>query len=223
MSKVASKTGRIEGVVLDVYGTLVEIGDKRHTYKQMLTLLASRGRTPLRSDARTVMTIDGGLHAALQALQATIEPGEIEQLQRSLQLELDSVRLAESARGTLARLRDAGVPVVLCSNLASPYASPPREMLSDLLPLGDQSFVWSFEVKAVKPERAMYAAACAALNLPPGRVLMVGDSLDADVLGPRRFGLQALHLDRLAPNDSVDPGALRSLASLPQWLGLRPV
>ncbi len=43
-----------------------------------------------------------------------------------------------------------------------------------------------------KPSPAFFRAACAELGCPPGEVVMVGDDVEADVLGALDAGLQAL-------------------------------
>ncbi|MFC5721191.1 HAD family hydrolase [Streptomyces gamaensis] len=47
-----------------------------------------------------------------------------------------------------------------------------------------------------KPDPAAFAAACAALGLPPGEVAYVGDNLDVDAVGAVRAGLRGIWLDR---------------------------
>ncbi|KXO95602.1 Pyrimidine 5'-nucleotidase YjjG (plasmid) [Tsukamurella tyrosinosolvens] len=77
----------------------------------------------------------------------------------------------------LRAARDAGLTVGVLSNIG--YDIRPafeREGIADLV---DQ-FVLSFEVGHAKPDLAVFHAATAALGLPPERVLMVGDSAEAD-------------------------------------------
>lgn len=54
----------------------------------------------------------------------------------------------------LARVRKAGFPVALCSNLASPYGPAARSALSDRTDVE----VFAYAVGAIKPEPAIYAA-----------------------------------------------------------------
>ncbi|WP_204045382.1 HAD family hydrolase [Acrocarpospora phusangensis] len=53
-----------------------------------------------------------------------------------------------------------------------------------------------------KPHPAIFHAACQALNLPPGRVIYVGDVLDTDARAATGAGLRGVWLDRSA---SADP------------------
>ena len=52
------------------------------------------------------------------------------------------------------------------------------------------------EIGAIKPEPAIYRAMCDPLGCQPSDILFVGDTEDADVDGPRAFGMRAVHLDR---------------------------
>ncbi|RFQ09969.1 HAD family hydrolase, partial [Pseudomonas sp. ATCC 13867] len=54
----------------------------------------------------------------------------------------------------------------------------------------------SFRVGAVKPERAIYEQVSLQLNCPLSSMVMIGDTLEADCLGPRRFGMRGFHLNR---------------------------
>ena len=70
-----------------------------------------------------------------------------------------------------------------------------------------------------KPDPAVYAATVAGLDLPPARILHVGDSVHYDVDGAAACGLQSVHMDpyRHLPVDR--PRHVRTLADV---LTLRP-
>lgn len=76
-----------------------------------------------------------------------------------------------------------------------------------------------------KPAAAIFRTACAALGLPPGACVMVGDDLRNDVLAAQRAGLRGVFVrtgkgatfagdPRLERADAV----LDSVADLPAWL-----
>lgn len=62
--------------------------------------------------------------------------------------------------------------------------------------LGDPRLVVcvSEELPAPKPSPLAFAAACAALGLPPDQVLMVGDNPSTDIDGALAAGLHAVHV-----------------------------
>jgi HAD superfamily hydrolase (TIGR01458 family) len=77
-----------------------------------------------------------------------------------------------------------------------------------------------------KPSPGFYESAVADLDLPAGRIAMIGDDLDADVAGAREAGLRAVALrtGKYRPEDeeravTLADGVLDSLAALPDWLG----
>ena len=61
------------------------------------------------------------------------------------------------------------------------------------------SFTLSYEVGAVKPDHRIFDAACAALNLAPGEVVMVGDDPRADS-GAVLAGIPTMLLPALGPH-----------------------
>jgi len=69
----------------------------------------------------------------------------------------------------------------------------------------------------IKPDPLFFRAASARLGLPPSEVVMVGDSIEDDVMGALGAGLAAVHLDRKGEATTA-PGAaarVRLLTELP--------
>ena len=91
-----------------------------------------------------------------------------------------------------------------------PLAGPP---FAHLLEGMVDAAIWSCEVGVMKPDRAIYELAASRLDTAPAELLMVGDSKQADVIGPRAAGLRALHLDR-----RTGGGDLTALDGLLSWL-----
>lgn len=198
----------IKAVLFDVFGTLVEIQDRGRPYAQLLRLAGQAGRTPQPDDAARIMSMKGDIWAIATWLGLSLTPMQRDEISVALQRELKSVRLFSDVVPVLRALQASGMRLGLCSNLAEPYAAPALS----LLPFEFDAYVWSFEVGAIKPEHRIYARACRLLGLNPEEVLMVGDTYDADCLGPRQFGMRALHLAR--DGKSPDTWALRSLNDL---------
>ena len=78
-----------------------------------------------------------------------------------------------------------------------------------------------------KPSPGYFASAVAELGLPPDRVVMVGDDLEADAEGAIAAGLMgvALRTGKYTPDTEarareVSTAVLDSLAELPGWLGV---
>jgi HAD superfamily hydrolase (TIGR01549 family) len=198
----------IRAVLFDAYGTLVDITAKRGPFRRLLQIGEQQGRPMTAADAVTLMTAPMGLHQAAQQLGIRLTKEESTQLDAALATELASVRLFPDTLTTLETLRSRGYRLGLCSNLAADYAGPLTTLLSSHLDVQ----VWSFEVGAVKPEPRIYARSCQVLGCATSEVLMVGDTLAADVAGPRAYGMQALHLNRRGGPPTED--ALTSLSDL---------
>lgn len=203
----------MQAVVFDLYGTLLAIAQPRRPYRQLLNLLQQKGRPPHPTDAARVMTVDAGLAGIAGVLGAALDPADVAPLERELFAELSSVRVFEDAVPTLESLRERGLRLALCSNLASPYAVPAHLLLPPM-----DAYGFSFAVGAVKPQAQIYQAVCAALKLQPSAVLMVGDTFEADVAGPLAVGMQSCHLVRDGSASSPAHHSIRSLGELLQVL-----
>jgi putative hydrolase of the HAD superfamily len=103
-------------------------------------------------------------------------------------------RCYADVRPSLTAIAALGIPVAIASNFDARLRKVVRglEELSDLI----GAVTISSEVGYRKPHPEFYAAVCAALGLPPGRILFVGDDPENDVRGPERAGLRGLLLDR---------------------------
>jgi len=76
-----------------------------------------------------------------------------------------------------------------------------------------------------KPSTAYFAAAVEALDAEPELTWMVGDDIDVDVAGARRFGLRTALVrtgkfrpDQLERSTTEPDVVLSSVADLPRWL-----
>ncbi|MES0875356.1 HAD family hydrolase [Sinimarinibacterium thermocellulolyticum] len=178
-------------MIFDAFGTLVQIGAWRSPYRQLQRLMASHGRPPRQDDVYTMLTTDVGLAGFAAAVGVDILGEAFAKIELDLYTELSTVQLFDDALPAIAALRQAGLKVGVCSNLAAPYAIPVRLLLPDL-----DSYSWSFEVGAVKPDPRIYEHALSTLGVDAGRTLFVGDTPEADVRGPERIGMRACLLDR---------------------------
>jgi HAD superfamily hydrolase (TIGR01509 family) len=110
---------------------------------------------------------------------------------------------------TLRALRARGVRLAAVSNVGFDL----RPVLDGLglLALLD-AVVLSFEVGAVKPDPAIFRAACAALGVEPQHALMVGDHPEADG-GATAAGLSTLIIPMSPPGAPHGLGAVLDLVS----------
>ena len=93
-----------------------------------------------------------------------------------------------------ALLRAPGIPLGLVSN-----ASPAAEALLDSLGLRRffAATAWSCRVGTLKPDPAIYRAACKALGVEPHRCLFVGDGNARELDGAQALGMLAVRITRI--------------------------
>ncbi|ABR91642.1 hydrolase, HAD superfamily [Janthinobacterium sp. Marseille] len=207
-----TKLNGIRAVAFDVFGTIVEIGDKRRPYKQLMQKIYKAGREKDLKDAELLMSTNIAFSNVPSLFDMNLSPEEISLLEKELMSELSTITLYPEVLFTLNSLKEAGYKIGLCSNLATPYAKPVKE----LLPFELDAYAWSFEVGAIKPEERIYQKLCEALHCMPNEVLMIGDTLEEDYLGSRSFGMHALHLNRSCESQMAESiSKLDELLSIP--------
>ncbi len=195
-----TKLNSIKAVAFDVFGTIVEIGDKRRPYKQLMQKIYEAGREKNLKDAELLMSTNIAFSDVPSLFDTNISSEDVSFLEKELLSELSTIKLYPEVLSTLTRLKEAGYKIGLCSNLALPYAKP----VTDLLPFELDAYAWSFEVGAIKPEEKIYHRLCDTLNCRPNDVVMVGDTFEADYLGSRNLGMQSFFLDRNRKNPAME-------------------
>ncbi|MCO7572011.1 HAD family hydrolase [Pseudomonas chlororaphis] len=189
----------IKAVIFDLFGTLVEIQNRQSPYRQLLRIGVQQGRAASPIDLRSIMAINGGLSEAADFLGIEVSRPQLANLQRCLDLELQSIKPFDDAIPAIELLRQHQIRITLCSNLAGPYCSVARKLFPDL-----DGYALSAELGLLKPDPAMYRSACTMLDVLPdqvpgvsdAQVSMIGDSKRCDELGPRVAGILGHYLDR---------------------------
>lgn len=172
----------IKGVCFDAFGTVVEIADKRRPFQALLQ------SEPSSSLAVRALTHPIGLRELSQQMAAPVDEERLVELEADLEAELVSVRLRTGMDLIWRALRKADLKIAICSNLAAPY----KPALIAQLPEVPEALVLSFEVGLIKPQQEIYRRVFNELDLRPSEVLFVGDSLEADVVGPGAAGAIAM-------------------------------
>ena len=130
-------------------------------------------------------------------------------------------RLYDDALPTLAALRRRGLRTGILSN--SPWGSPAALWREEVDRLGllaaVDAAVFCGEVGWRKPAVQGFERIAEKLHVPPGRCLFVGDDARWDVAGPRRAGMAAIRIDRLAPSPTGDVEVVHDLGQLLDRLG----
>ncbi|MGC4814811.1 HAD family hydrolase [Micromonospora sp. DT228] len=214
----------IKGLLLDFYGTVVEDDDA------IMQAIADQ----VAAGAST--SVSGGDVLAAWALQyeAVADGPQFRTLRHCAMRSLATV---------MAEVGCAGDAATLCAAQFRYWQSPPlrpgtREFLSRVtVPvcvvsdvdradldaamahhgLAFAAVVTSEDVRAYKPDRAMFARALAALDLGAHEVLHVGDSTSADVRGAHAAGIRAAwinHRGHTLPDDTPVEYELTDLTGL---------
>ena len=171
----------------------MRIGTRYGPYRKLQKVMTDYGRAIQPDDAIMMMTADTGLAGIVQRCGLTIPVSALAPIEEDLYRELATIRLFDDAITTILRARSERLKIASCSNLAAPYGA----VVTALLP-GLDAYAWSFRVGAVKPDPRIYVYVAETLGCAPSSMVFVGDTVAADVEGPRAVGMATVHLDRAA-------------------------
>ena len=176
-------------ICFDAFGTLVQIDKKRHPYRRVLDALSEPARKEL---APQLMRKDFQFEEVLKIAKIGQDNPLYQSLLRDLAEEQSSINMRPKTANILSQILKENIPIGLCSNLATPYASPLLSALSkNVREALENTTVFSFEVGYQKPEPQIYQIVCDKFQLEPKDVLFVGDSIQNDVEGPAAFGMSS--------------------------------
>ena len=180
----------VEAVCFDAFGTLVEITDPHQAFMPLFRALRPEKRRELK---HRLMRENVSAPDWPEILGVEDRPALPLEVEAKIIAECTSIVLRGCIMEIWTRLRAEGLQLAVCSNLASGYGPTVRHRLPDRPDVE----VFSYEAGFIKPEPAIYALVLERLQLEPGRVLFVGDTLHTDIGGPRAAGMKALHIDEL--------------------------
>lgn len=189
----------ISGVIFDAFGTVVRIGKRTNPYRELLKHGRRQGMSFDPAALHIAMTMNLSFLELALHLGIALSPSKREELTQALELELSCITPFPDALVAIARLKEAGLKVGICSNVANPYVPIVKEIFPDM-----DGYAFSCELGVMKPNPAIYQAVCNQMEVEPGcyfgngagRVLMIGDSRRCDRDGPRLIGIMGFHLDR---------------------------
>jgi putative hydrolase of the HAD superfamily len=124
-----------------------------------------------------------------------------------------AMSIFDDVRGVTGWLDTAGIKLGICSNWDWDLDGLLRQAGVDHL---FDSIIWSARAGARKPHRRIYASALRDLDVAGDQALFVGDSWLADVVGPARFGIRSVHLNRSGEpcSETEEHMCIRSLLEL---------
>jgi HAD superfamily hydrolase (TIGR01509 family) len=188
-----------EAVIFDVFGTLIPISGARSPYRPLMKWMQESGRRPQPDDATILLSKNFELRD-IGSIFGISPPHELViRCENELKLELLSMHLYADVERTLYLLKQSGVRIGLCSNLATGYGSRVLQLLPNL-----DAYIFSYQIGAVKPDPIIYKQALKQLGCSAQSVLFIGDSLIADINGPQACGIATRFLDRKAGHNLDD-------------------
>ncbi|MNP46030.1 hypothetical protein D3C76_1400010 [compost metagenome] len=75
---------------------------------------------------RAIMAFNGGISEAAEAFGICLSSAELADLESMLEVELESITPFDDAMIAIELLREHGIKIGVCSNLAGPYCSKAR-------------------------------------------------------------------------------------------------
>lgn len=188
-----------KAVIFDAFGTIVRIGKGVHPYRRIIKLGIEQGRRPGQDDLAQIMTGHVDLQEAARRFGIEVKPDHMAEIELALENELAGIEAFEDGLQAVQMLQDAGLKVAVCSNLALPYGAPVERLFPNL-----DGYGFSYEVGAMKPDRAIYVDTADQLSLDLDQCVMVGDSLQRDCEAPTRLGMKGHYLNRDGHGDFSD-------------------
>lgn len=200
--------------IFDAFGTIVRIGRRTNPYRQLLREGIKQGRRPHPGDAHVIMTLNLELHELAEHLGIRLSESRRVEIECALQAELNTIEAYPDAIEAVDMLRERGVALGICSNLAKPYGAAVKRLFPRM-----DAYAFSFEIGAAKPDPRIYHALLERLDVRSARpartdapeVWMVGDSARCDRDGAQAVGIEGQYLDRSGAS---------AIESLEQFAGL---
>jgi putative hydrolase of the HAD superfamily len=216
-------------LLVDLFSTLIPGGhaERESVHREMAQVFGVEPAALVRAFDATVYERFTGAYGDLpstlrvMARRAGGDPTD-DQLSRATALRRKLARQLLGAAppatlSTLAGLRSAGWRIGLVSNItAETQLHWPDSALSQYF----DATAFSAEVRAAKPEAAIYLAACGALGVAPTECIYVADGCDNELPGATALGMYAIRTREHADSDPTWTGpTVSSFAELPALIG----
>ena len=180
-------------VFFDIGDTLVHrptIGPGKRLARE-LGLTREDGRAITQLVFRERFASSDALAARLQSLFPTLDQGAVPIVQSVWRAQEEEPVEMPGATACIAAVADAGARIGVISNIWAPYAAGFRRACPDIVPRL-QSWHLSYEVGIAKPDVDLYRTALAATGVRPEDAIMVGDSVEKDVVPALALGMGAI-------------------------------
>lgn len=182
----------VRAVVFDLDGTLIDsVPDIAAALNRCL---ADEGRATLTEQGVAKLVGGGARELVARALGAATPGNDVDRVLTDFlalyeAAPVSHTRLYPVARELLGTLRDAGVPLAICTNKPKPLT----DLILDRLDLASYfTVIWGGEPgRPLKPDAACLRTVCEQLSVTPAETLMVGDS-HTDIDAARASGCPSI-------------------------------
>jgi putative hydrolase of the HAD superfamily len=189
-----------EGVLLDLYGTLIPAGPRASRAPHLHAMARRLGADPIRFESAWVAKTPDRMVGRLGSLESTIRAIALEQgveptseaVESAVEIRLafsrETLERCEPTLPDLAALRAAGLRLAVVSDTS---AETPQLWPASRLGSCVDTAVFSCDVGVCKPDPRMYRLALERIGLPPERCAFVGDGGSRELTGATAVGLRA--------------------------------
>lgn len=184
---VPESVSRYAAVCFDLFGTLVEVTEQRGVWREALALVPREKR---REFKHRIMREDRQMAKLVLELDPFADLSLWNTVADKTSTEARSIRMRAGMSCIWSMLQRNGQKLGICSNLSLNYGTPAIEQL----PTPPDVCALSYELGYAKPDVEIYQYVVDSFGHRPKQVLFVGDTPKTDILGPRRLGIDAMHI-----------------------------
>ncbi|QBY01424.1 HAD family hydrolase [Rhodophyticola sp. CCM32] len=188
MSKpIPESVSRYEAVCFDLFGTLVEVSDQRGVWRDVLALVPCEKR---RQFGHRILRENRSMKNLVSELYPPEDTSRWKTIADNTAAEARSTQMRAGMSCIWSKLQRNGQKLGICSNLSQDYGPPAIEQLPTLPDVR----ALSYELGCAKPDPEIYQYVVDSFGYRPEQVLFVGDTPKTGILGPRRLGIDAMHI-----------------------------
>lgn len=198
----------MKAVIFDLFGTLATSLDPENTLIKGLNLPFSYGYVEKFTCGRKFVDREHYISTLVKNFRLEDSESSRNKVDRLLNISAESVKIKNDAKEILALFRDKGYKIGLISNIATPDYDIIRRL--NLQKYFD-TIIYSYEVGLVKPDSEIYLLCLKNLNISPSRVLMIGDSLENDVIGAKKVGINSIWISNGDLKSGIPYATVKSL------------
>lgn len=184
---VPESVSRYAAVCFDLFGTLVEVTDQRGVWREALALVPREKR---REFKHRIMREDRPMAKLVSELDPFADLSLWNTVADKTATEARSIQMRAGMSAIWSMLQRNGQKIGICSNLSQGYGPTAIERL----PTPPDVRALSYELGFAKPDAEFYQYVVDSFGYQLRHVLFVGDTAGADILAPRRLGIDAMHV-----------------------------